>query len=372
MHIQHHPLPAKSLGSQRRIESFHFGEPGQGQKVYIQAGLHADESPGLLVCHHLKARLAQAEAAGRLQGEVVLVPVANPVGLEQSLMHDAMGRFDFASGENFNRHYPDFYAELGETLRAQLGADEDSNTRLVRAAMRAFLAAQTPATELAGLRHALVSLAFDADVVLDLHADFEAVLHLYSETPYLEQLEPLSRLMEAEAVLHAKGSGGQSFDEAMSQIWWKLGEHLPDDIPLSLACLAVTVELRGEAEVCHQLAEQDADRLFDFLVYRGVIAGEKPALPAARCQATPLTGSETLIAPVPGVIVYRARVGEWIEVGQTVCELINPLSGAVVLLKSTVSGVFYARESRRYAIAGMNLGKIAGSIPFRRGYLLSA
>ncbi|MGL6070536.1 succinylglutamate desuccinylase/aspartoacylase family protein [Craterilacuibacter sp.] len=372
MHTRHHVLPAQSLGSQRTIQSLHFGTPGQGPKVYIQAGLHADEIPGLLVCHHLRTRLIAAEAAGRIQGEVVLVPVANPIGLAQTLMHDAQGRFDFASGENFNRGYPDFYAALGERLAGEMGADGEQNKLRVRAAMAAYLAQQTPHTELEGLRHALVSLAFDADVVLDLHADFEAVLHLYTETPYLEQLEPLTRLLGAEAVLHAKGSGGQSFDEAMSQIWWQLAEQGAGRFPLPLACLAVTVELRSEAAVSHALATVDADRIFDFLVYRGVVAGEMPVLPPLRCLATPLAGSEPLIAVRAGVVIYRAEVGETIAAGQVVCELLDPQSGEVTLLRSTVSGVLYARASHRYAVAGRHLGKIAGGVAFRHGCLLSA
>jgi predicted deacylase len=41
-----------------------------------------------------------------LQGEVVLVPVANPIGLAQRLDHKPMGRFEFDTSENFNRITP--------------------------------------------------------------------------------------------------------------------------------------------------------------------------------------------------------------------------------------------------------------------------
>ena len=69
-----HPLLCGSLGSHRTLTSFHFGQPGTGLKIYIQASLHAEELPGMLVAHHLRAQLEAAEAAGLLQGEVVLVP----------------------------------------------------------------------------------------------------------------------------------------------------------------------------------------------------------------------------------------------------------------------------------------------------------
>jgi predicted deacylase len=91
-----HPLLSPSLGSHKTLTSFHFGTPGSGikvSKVYIQASLHAEELPGMLAAHHLRPLLEAAEAAGLLRGEVVLVPVANPIGLAQRLDHKPMGRF---------------------------------------------------------------------------------------------------------------------------------------------------------------------------------------------------------------------------------------------------------------------------------------
>jgi len=35
-----HPLLSPSLTTGRSICSFHYGQPGQGEKVYIQASLH--------------------------------------------------------------------------------------------------------------------------------------------------------------------------------------------------------------------------------------------------------------------------------------------------------------------------------------------
>jgi predicted deacylase len=70
------------------------------------ASLHADELPGMLVIQHLRQHLQQAEAAGQLRGQVVLVPMANPIGLDQTWLQLQMGRFEMASGQNFNRHYP--------------------------------------------------------------------------------------------------------------------------------------------------------------------------------------------------------------------------------------------------------------------------
>ncbi|MFG5408719.1 succinylglutamate desuccinylase/aspartoacylase family protein [Piscinibacter sakaiensis] len=79
-----HPLPGATPGTQRHLTSFHYGPTDRGRKVYVQASLHADELPGMLVAHHLRHHLAALEAQDRLRAEVVVVPVANPIGLSSS------------------------------------------------------------------------------------------------------------------------------------------------------------------------------------------------------------------------------------------------------------------------------------------------
>ena len=100
-----HPLLSPSLGSQKTLVSFQYGDPQARPKVYIQASLHAEELPGMLVAHHLRSKLVAAEAAGQIQGEVVLVPVANPIGLAQDIQGSTFGRFDMSTGLNFNRQF---------------------------------------------------------------------------------------------------------------------------------------------------------------------------------------------------------------------------------------------------------------------------
>ncbi len=383
MKRHNHLLGPSQIGTERHLVSLHYGtwQTGakRGEKAYLQASLHADELPGMLVMHHLIALVDRAEAAGRMRGEVVLVPVANPIGLSQQLLHGGIGRFEAGSGENFNRGYPDFLAVITPDIEGRLGNDAANNRTAIRAALRAHVDALTPATELASLRKILSSLACDADVVLDLHCDHDALLHLYCEEPYWPQCEPLARLLGAETVLLAKKSGGASFDEAMGGVWWQLDEHLHVDgsakrLPVPLACLAVTVELRGQMDVSHELASRDAQALFDFLVHRGIVAPENdraPALPESHCEPTPLAASEDLYAPHAGVIVFMKTMGDHIAANDVVAEIIDPIAGLATPIRARYPGKLYARALRRYASPGMAIAKVAGTIPFRSGNLLS-
>ena len=369
-----HPLQSSYVGTQREIVSFHYGQAAAGEKVYIQASLHADELPGMMVAHHLRQHLAKFEANNQLRGEVVVVPVANPIGLAQTVSRSQLGRFDVATGENFNRHYPALFLAIKDKVASQLTSDEVENTRIIRAAMRAHLAATAPTGELASMRHALMSLACDADVVLDLHCDADAVLHLYTGTPMWPQCEPLARAMGAHATLLATESGDNPFDEACSQTWWQLAAAFAS-APIAMACLSVTIELRGQTDVSHNQAAIDAQSIVDFLMHRGVITVEPnalPILPALLHPATPLAGSEALEADVSGVVAFLRKPGDVVQAGDVIAEVIDPLSGVVKQFRCKTSGVLYARENRYFATVGMRLAKVASATAFRTGNLLSA
>ena len=373
-----HPLLSPSLGSQKTLVSFQYGDPQARPKVYIQASLHAEELPGMLVAHHLRPQLEQAEREGRVRGHVVLVPAANPIGLAQRLDHKAMGRFELDTAQNFNRHYPDLAGAVFDAVRDRLTPDASGNVALVRAAVTDWLARWQPSTELESLRRELLVMAHDADVVLDLHCDWQAVLHLYAEEACWPPLEPLARLLGCQAVLLARNSGGGPFDECLSGLWWQLAERLQAvgvAHPLPQACASTTLELRGEADVLHAHAVHDAAAIMDFLVHAGVLSGVPPALPAPACAATPLAGSQTLHAPVPGVLVLHVNLGDTLAVGDLVAEVIDPTApGAsrVHRVEAGVAGVLYATIAGRYVVAGGEIGKIAGAHPFRTGDLLGA
>lgn len=374
-----YPLLSPSLGSQKTLVSFHFGVPGARPKVYIQASLHAEELPGMLVAHHLRQRLEAAEQAGHVSGEIVLVPAANPIGLSQRLDHRAMGRFEFDTAQNFNRHYPDMAAAVLDEAAPRMGDDAQANVETVRQLVGQWLTQWQPTTELESLRRQLLLLSHDADLVLDLHCDTDAVMHLYSEEACWPPFEPLARLLGCSAVLLARESGGGPFDERLSGLWWQLAAALKGlgvNAPLPQGCASTTVELRGESDVSHDFARQDAGAIAAFLVHAGALAGlPAPVLAPMPCEPTPLAGSQTLRSPVPGVLVFLARPGDRLSVGDVVAEVIDPTApgnARVHEVRAAVSGVLYATVRERYIVAGGEVGKIAGATPFRSGDLLGA
>ncbi len=369
--IESLPLGGTAPGTAQTLTVRRFGRRGARPKVYVQAGVHADEPPGMLVAHHLVGRL-QAEAdAGRIVGEVVVVPVANPVGLAQRVMGGLLGRFDLADGINFNRWYPALADAAAQAVSDRLTDDPAGNVAVIRAALLHANAASDAATPAQHLKRLLLGLALDADLVLDLHCENEGAVHLYTLTPLADRVGPLAALLGARALLLASESGGHPFDEACSAPWLALQNRFPAH-PIPLACCAVTVELRGEADVSHALAEADAGALLGAMVLAGAIDGPAPALPPALCLPTNLADAEVLYAPMPGVLVLHRAVGDRIVPGDLVAEVIDPVSGTVSPLRARYAGVLFARESVRFAAAGRSVAKIAGTEARRSGRLLGA
>jgi uncharacterized protein len=207
-------------------------------------------------------------------------------------------------------------------------------------------------------------------MVLDLHCDGEADVHLYTHTSQAAEIQPLADDLGASAILLADVSGDNPFDEAASRPWAELAERFPEK-PIPKGCIAATVELRGEADVSHALAHIDAEAIVQTLGRQGHADLPRPPSRGASCAPTPLAGSEALEAPVAGLVVYAATTGRRVAEGALIAEIVDPVSGETTPVRASTTGVFYARACTRFATAGRRLGKIAGATPFRNGNLLS-
>jgi uncharacterized protein len=371
MHSQSIPLLSPAIGTHRELVAFHFGPAHSGQKIFIQASLHADETPAMLTAVLLKRRLVELEANDALAAHVVLVPAANPIGLAQHVLGQFVGRFDLNSGKNFNRHFLPL-AALVERAKDALGADPLDNRRIVRQLLASELERHAPRTEFDSLQLELLKLSYDADIVIDLHCSQEAAMHLYTSDAGWPEFEPLARYLGAQASLLATDSGGQSFDEAHSLLWWQLRRALPASKPVAIGTFSVTVECRGQRDVSYEIAQQDADAVVDYLTWRKAIRGPARPLPDLPMPATPLAGSEQLYAPASGILVHRAEVGARVRSGDPLFDIIDPLTDETTTVASGSDGVFYMRRAVRFVTTGTPIGRVTGTRPVRSGVLLGA
>ncbi len=364
-----HPLPWSHLGTERSLSVFRYG--AGARKVYIQASLHADELPGMRTAWELKKRLAELEQQGQLSGVIELVPVANPIGLDQHLQGSHMGRFELGSGKNFNRSFVELSAPVAERVGDRLGSDAQANIALIRQTMGQVLDDLPAATsQLEAMHRLLLRHACDADITLDLHCDFEAAIHIYALPQHWPQWQSLAARLKAGVALLCEDSGGSSFDESCSSPWLRLARMFPA-AAIPPANLATTLELGSMGDTRVDQAQANCEAILGFLAEQGFITGTWPAAPAECCEGMPFEGTQYLFAPHHGVVSFLREAGEWVEQGDALFEVVDPLNDKVTTVRAGTSGVLFAIDRGRYTQPGTWQAKVAGREPIRVGKLIN-
>ncbi|MEB2623763.1 succinylglutamate desuccinylase/aspartoacylase family protein [Pseudomonas sp. YuFO8] len=363
-------LPPLGPGNTVRLHNHEFTGNGSSRSAYIQAGLHADEHPGLLVIQHLQELLVELHQQNRILGRIVLCPFANPVGMTQNVLGFWTGRFNLANGENFNRNFPDLLPVLDAQLNDHACEKLTPTQRLVHA-----VAALSPADTVSAVRQTLLGEALQHDVVLDLHCDTAGVLHLYANDAQRDQALTLAECMNIEIVFLEKSAGGQPFDESCNRPWdWLIEKGLRS---IEERPFAASIELRGQADVDDQLARLDALGILDFLALEGLIRLDSPV--EAKCipKVYPLEGASHLPSPGHGLLVWKKRVGEAVSKGELIGELV-PIDAAIgahrLPILSDVDGVITVQPLFKLVRAGQRVALLAGIEPLpnrRAGQLLN-
>ncbi|MDS0794536.1 M14 family metallopeptidase [Burkholderia pseudomultivorans] len=356
------PLPSPAPGVALHLTAHRFGDPDSGRSIYLQAGLHADEHPGLLVLQHLIEALHALDNAGRITGCVTVVPYANPIGLSQRLFGPVVGRFDFENGENFNRNFPLLDRAVAMRLR-----DADARSLTRRQWKQYFSSVIEVGGDLspaAAMKLELARLSIDHDIVLDLHCDTDAIAHVYASSLQRERASKVAHLIGAPVVmLEPSQTGGGAFDQTHSSAWGALqqaGVFDADECGFS-----ATIELRGQADVNDALALDDARRLLYFAESEGVLslpeADDNPRLDEPP-KVFPLQGAAHVRCPCAGVIVYRRTPGEHVSAGETFAEIVR-LDGEInsrTPVVSPIDGVMVVRQLQKLVRPGQRAALIVG------------
>jgi predicted deacylase len=369
-------LVGDTPGRSTELIYFRIGPKDAARKVYLQAALHADEQPGIMVLHHLLPLLRAADIAGELNALFVVFPMVNPLGMGDIEFGQHQGRYNRSSGLNHNRDWPVLYDAVGDGLAAKLGNDADENIQSVRSALRDWAASLPRVTAFDQWRQCVIAEACDADYVFDLHCDNDSLLHIFSIPQLADNMQQLANWTGAAATLLAEDSGGGSFDEVWPAIWLRLARECADK-PVPLPVVTCTLEYRGQGDTFDHLNRQDARNLYGYFQEQGLIGGTSLGAKGDAPAGTDLRATEYLRAPQAGLLAYWVELGDRVEKGDRIADLIQlDGDGAFVdripLLAGT-AGQVISRKIVKYVWAGANISKIVGSeiLESRSGSLLS-
>ncbi|MGE3304833.1 MAG: succinylglutamate desuccinylase/aspartoacylase family protein [Rhizobiaceae bacterium] len=313
------------------------GSDRKADRAYLQAALHAGELPGTVAIHALMPKLKQAEAEGRIRGDITIVPAANPVGRAQYMFAEREGRFHLGTRTNFNRDH--FKLDRPDP---KLIPDE---ARLGSVDRR--------------LKARLLKLSLGHQIVLDLHCDDEGVAYFYVPAPLWPAMEDCAAAFGVEAVVLWEPPSDGEFEDAA------LHPYLASGADLSRIVIS-TVELRGIADVERGFAEADAKGLYRLLVARGVIEDAKVRAPGRfRGVVAPIANVEMVRTPKSGAVLYEVKPGARVKKGQRLATVVHAAGedDGIVEIRAPQAGYVMTRRSRRALRTHEDVLKLVGDRP---------
>jgi uncharacterized protein len=308
--------------------------------AYLQAALHGGEFPGVAAIHFLVPLLEAAEQAGKIAGNITIVPMANPIGSSQWLFGDPAGRFDFSSRTNFNREHfslDDFDTSSLPNLDAPIPAHKRLKAELLR-------------------------LALPHEIILDLHCDFESEQYFYAHGDFWPAMKDLAAALDCAAVLLWRDTADGAFEEVAAYPALKTGA----DAPHYKRRAVTTIEFKGLSDVSAQKGAADAKGLFDFLVHRGTITGTSHITPDSFSgPVIPLEFVEMIYAPVGGMVLFHVNVGAHVQEGDRLVTIVSRPGdhSKDITLTAPQSGLILTRREVRATQRGGDLIKLLGSKP---------
>jgi uncharacterized protein len=333
------PLQALASGDRLSLQVYKYVGAQPGKKVYIQSNLHGNEIAGNPVIYHLMDMLNSLDS-GHLKGEIWLVPLCNPVGVNQRTLHYSTGRFNHYDGQNWNRIFWDYTntnPDLKEFAQSQVGLDigtiQTNYRQCIQAAFHQLLdEVQSPFSVPFDekYRYILQSLCSDADYVIDLHTSVDqGVDYVY----YFQGRQDSAPFFLLDLAILLDRYDGNAFDEAFIKPWLALESCLAElGQPVQFDIEAWTLELGTGMQANPESVTAGFRGVNHYLLKKGVLteplAGasvqlpSNSALPGSTTRLVSRHQAKRYYAPVGGTIYARASLRATVEAGATLYQLL--------------------------------------------------
>jgi hypothetical protein len=245
------------------------GSDEKAPSVYMQASMHASELQGNTVMIELLEYFKKYQP----RGDVYLIPQCNPIGKDVFIGAGHQGRFDSATGDNFNRYY--YYPKIDYKRFAEKHINSSTTDykkafeELLQIEIKKELANEWELSRARRLNLIAQEEAQKADFVLDLHTDTDAITYLYTAEFAKETAEKFG-YRHTLVIDNDKADG--ALDEAIFCPWWHLS-HAFKELGRDEEVLkeGYTLELGSEEYINFEDAKMQAQGVLNYLSHKNII-----------------------------------------------------------------------------------------------------
>lgn len=301
------------------------GDP-TAPSVYIQANMHGAEVQGNAVIFQLLELLKST----KVNGNITLVPYANPVACNHKNGEYTLGRFDPITGVNWNRMYHFDPAIIKPFVRESIGKNDatiESNFKKlmiesIEDKLDHNIFGLTTGQRIA---YQLQRLAHQADFVLDLHTGPISSKHLYCP----EYAKASAKYFDIPHTLLIPNEFGGALDEATFCPWWHLQEAFSElGIEFSISSKMInkesfTVELGSQEQIDLEVALEDAKSILNYLQYKGVITASQYQPKEMIRYACFIKDYKAFYSPIGGMVDYLAVFGQPLPAGKPLARILR-------------------------------------------------
>ncbi|NEQ76606.1 MAG: succinylglutamate desuccinylase/aspartoacylase family protein [Okeania sp. SIO2C9] len=329
------PLKQLASGDILYLQVYKFTGNQTGKKAYIQANLHGAEISGNAVIHHLIKFLMTLDNS-QLIGEILLVPVCNPEGVNMRSHQFSSGRYNSYDGKDWNRIFWDYEKEdidLEAFAKSQINLTEIEIQNNYRQQILDSFHQQSEKINSPSsvpfykyYRYQLQSLCLDADYLIDLHSSTNQSLDYFYCFHGREESAKLF-LLDYGILMGDGEYDGDAFDEAFLKPWLalerslkKLGKAIQFDIE------SWTLELGSGMKMNPESVEKGIRGVKNYLANKGML--KIPEFPLAETASHHINlisrkGMKSYYAPVGGMIQNRVEPGRVVKQNQRIYQILN-------------------------------------------------
>jgi hypothetical protein len=347
-------------GAQLTIPVYRLKSKKIGPKVYIQANMHGAEVQGNAVIFQLLEILKNTQ----FNGEVTVVPYANPVACNHKNGEYTLGRFDPITGVNWNRMYHFDNSIIAPfAQRYLLATDEEIDAAFKQLLHREITNKlehnQYGLTTGQRIAYQLQRMAQQADIVLDLHTGPISSKHLYCPE-YARQSASYFNIPHT--ILIPNEFDG-AMDEANFCPWWSLQvEFKRLGRSFAFNKEAFTVELGSQEQIDLDVAKEDARSILSYLAFKKVVLSEQYSPESITRYACYLKDYKAFYSPMGGMVDYLAEFGKPLPAGKPLARILRMDNYELALDNASEQAIHYLSLDQQvlpilhFASASVNQG----------------